>query len=81
MSDLQVYLLVAPLVLLALGWAAAWWWVRQANGHSAAGPRAPRKGPQTAQPRDRQGSERVTGRPAVVLIPRGRVAGYSSPGV
>ena len=28
MNSLQVYLLLAPLVLAGLGSAAAWWWVR-----------------------------------------------------
>ncbi len=28
MNGLELYLLVAPLILAALGSAAAWWWVR-----------------------------------------------------
>jgi hypothetical protein len=27
MTELQVYLLIAPLVLLLIGAGAAWWWV------------------------------------------------------
>ena len=28
MTSLELYLLIAPLVLAGLGSAAAWWWVR-----------------------------------------------------
>jgi hypothetical protein len=28
MTELQIYLLVAPLVLLAVGWAAALYWMK-----------------------------------------------------
>ena len=28
MTDLQLYLLIAPLVLVALASGATWWWVR-----------------------------------------------------
>lgn len=28
MTDLQLYLLIAPLIVAGLGSAAAWWWVR-----------------------------------------------------
>jgi hypothetical protein len=31
MTGLQIYLLVAPLVLLAVGWAAAYWWVKMSD--------------------------------------------------
>ncbi|HEY1934174.1 MAG TPA: hypothetical protein VGG99_19375 [Acetobacteraceae bacterium] len=31
MTGLELYLLIAPMVLLALAWAYAWWWVRQGN--------------------------------------------------
>ncbi len=31
MTDLQIYLLVAPLVLLAVGWGAALWWVKRSG--------------------------------------------------
>ncbi len=28
MTSLEAYLILAPLILAALGWAAAWWTVR-----------------------------------------------------
>ncbi len=31
MTGFQIYLLVAPLVLLAVGWAAALWWVKMSG--------------------------------------------------
>jgi len=27
MTSLQIYILVAPLILAAIGWAAAYWWI------------------------------------------------------
>jgi hypothetical protein len=29
MTDLQLYLIIAPLVLLAIGWGAAFWWIHR----------------------------------------------------
>jgi len=37
MTDLQLYLLVAPLVLLAIGVGAASWWVFRSNRSPRAG--------------------------------------------
>lgn len=31
MTELQIYLLVAPLVLAAVGFSAALWWVRKSD--------------------------------------------------
>jgi len=33
MTGLQIYVLVAPLILAALGWAGYWWVVRHDRPH------------------------------------------------